>query len=99
MPHDRASRGAAAIETVHALRAPRVIVASGMAGTGVTTVATELGSSAPALRVVDAGARWADIAEACAPGFARMLVVTTHDLVSVTAAYALVKMTRDRFPE
>src|SRR5579875_3461330 len=93
MPHDRVS-----LETVHALRAPRVIVASGMSGTGVTTVAAELGVNAPALRVIDAGARWADIADACAPGFGRMLVVTTHDLVSITAAYALVKMARDRFP-
>lgn len=86
------------LDTVHTLRA-RVVVASGMAGTGTTTVAAELGASAPALRVIDAGARWADIAEACTPGFARMLLVTTHDLVSVTAAYALIKMTRDRFPE
>jgi MinD-like ATPase involved in chromosome partitioning or flagellar assembly len=84
---------------VHTLGAPRVIVASGMAGTGVSTVAAELGAAAPSVRVIDAGARWVDIAEACAPGFTRMLVVTTHDLVSVTAAYALVKMTRDRFPE
>ena len=98
MPLDRTTHDRA-VDTVHAMRAPRVIVASGMSGTGVSTVAAELGAGAPALRVADAGARWVDIAEACAPTFARMLVVTTHDLVSITAAYALVKMTRDRFPE
>lgn len=98
MPHDRMAHDRA-VDTMHAMRAPRVIVASGMSGTGVSTVAAEMGAGAPALRVIDAGARWVDVAEACAPGFARMLVVTTHDLVSITAAYALVKMTRDRFPE
>jgi len=99
MPHDRTAHDHMAhdraVDTVHAMRAPRVIVASGMSGTGVSTVAAELGAGAPALRVIDAGARWVHVAEA----FARMLVVTTHDLVSITAAYALVKMTRDRFPE
>lgn len=96
MPRDRMPRDRMPLDAV---RAPRVVVASGMAGTGVTAVAAELGAGAPALRVIDAGARWADIVEACAPEFTRMLVVTTHDLVSVTAAYALVKMMRDRFPE
>jgi len=84
---------------LHAIRAPRVIVAAGMAGTGVTTVATELGGAAPALNVIEGGTRWADIAEACAPGFARLLAVTTHDIVAVTATYALVKMVRERYPE
>jgi MinD-like ATPase involved in chromosome partitioning or flagellar assembly len=76
-----------------------VVVASGMNGTGVSTIAARLQEAASALDVIDAGARWADIAEACAPGFARMLVVTTHDIVSITSAYALIKLVRDRFSD
>ncbi|HEV2641733.1 MAG TPA: hypothetical protein VGT98_03460 [Candidatus Elarobacter sp.] len=83
MPHDR--------------HAPRVVVASGMSGTGVSSIASRLQEAAPALNVVDAGARWTDVSEACAPGFARVLVVTTHDIVAITSAYALIKMVRDRF--
>ena len=78
---------------------PRVVVASGMAGTGVSTIATHLQEQAPAINVIDAGTQWADILEACTPGFARILAVTTDDIVSVTAAYALIKLLRDRFPE
>lgn len=78
---------------------PRVVVASGMAGTGVSLVGATLQDALPAAEVVDAGARWADIAEACTPGFTRMLVVTTHDVVAITAAYALVKLVRDRHPD
>lgn len=78
---------------------PRVVVASGMAGTGVSTVATHLQDETPRLNVIDAGARWADILEACTPGVDRLLAVTTDDIVSVTAAYALIKLLRDRFPE
>jgi len=93
MPRERGSvRASVAL-------APRIIVATGMARTGVTRVATELQACLPHMDVVDAGACWADIAEACAPGFARMLVVTTHDVVAISAAYALVKMVRDRRPE
>lgn len=79
--------------------AQRVVVASGMAGTGVSTVAAGLGERAPALDVMDAGARWAEVAETCAAGFAKMLVVTTRDPVSIAAAYALVKLVRDQFPD
>jgi MinD-like ATPase involved in chromosome partitioning or flagellar assembly len=81
------------------VHAPRIVVASGMAGTGVSTVAAEMQSAAPALNVVEAGARWTDIIEACMPGFARMIVVTTHDLVAVSSTYALIKLVRDRFPD
>jgi len=85
MPHDRWM--------------PRVVVASGMSGTGVSTIATHLQEQTPRLNVIDAGTQWADILEACMPGFARLLVVTTDDIVSMTAAYALIKLLRDRFPE
>ena len=78
---------------------PRVVVASGMAGTGVSLVTAALQDAMHGVEVLDAGARWIDIAEACAPGFSRMLVVTTHDVVAVSAAYALVKLVRDRHPE
>ncbi len=83
----------------HDLSAPRVVIASGMAKTGVSTVAGFLQDAAPALNVVDGGSRWADILEACTPGFVRMIVVTTHDIVSVSSAYALIKLVRDRFPD
>lgn len=81
------------------LMTPRVIVASGMSGTGVSAVAEQLQAAAPTLIVVDGGARWADISEACAPGFARLMVVTTHDIVAITSAYALIKLVRDRFAD
>ncbi len=83
----------------HDLNAPRVVIASGMAVTGVSTIATLMQDAAPALNVVDGGSRWADISEACTPGFVRMIVVTTHDIVSVSSAYALIKLVRDRFPD
>jgi len=80
------------------LRQPRVIVASGMQGTGVSTIAGVLQQSTSAFAFVDGGSRWADILEACMPGFAKLIAVTTHDIVSITSTYALVKMVRDRFP-
>ena len=83
----------------HDLSAPRVVVASGMAGNGVSTIADQLQQSAPAINVVDGGAQWADILEACMPGFARLLAVTSNDIVSITATYALVKLVRDRFTD
>jgi MinD-like ATPase involved in chromosome partitioning or flagellar assembly len=79
--------------------APRIIVASGMSGTGVSSVSACLQDAAPALNVIDAGSRWADIAEACAPGFTRMIVVTTHDIIAITSSYALIKMVRDHFTD
>lgn len=82
----------------HDLHAPRVVIASGMATTGVSTIAMLMQEAAPALNVVEGGSRWADILGACTPGFARMIVVTTHDIVSVSSAYALIKLVRDRFP-
>lgn len=83
----------------HDLNAPRVVIASGMAATGVSTIATLMQEAASALNVIDGGSRWADISEACTPGFARIMVVTTHDVVSVSSAYALIKLVRDRFPD
>ncbi len=83
----------------HDLYSPRVIVASGMAGTGVSTLCTALQRSIPSINVIDAGSRWADISEACMPGFARLIVVTTADVISVSCAYALIKMARDRFAD
>jgi MinD-like ATPase involved in chromosome partitioning or flagellar assembly len=77
---------------------PRVVVASGMQGTGVSTIADLLQRSSPTLQIVDGGSTWAGIAAACAPGFTTILAVTTHDIVSVSSTYALVKMVRDRFP-
>jgi len=79
--------------------APRIVVASGMSGTGVSSVSACLQDAAPALNVIDAGSRWADIAEACAPGFTRMIVVTTHDIIAITSSYALIKMVRDHFTD
>jgi MinD-like ATPase involved in chromosome partitioning or flagellar assembly len=80
------------------LRNPRIVVASGMQGTGVSTVTKVLQHATPTLNVVDGGARWTDILDACTPGFAKLIAVTTHDIVSVSSTYALVKMVRDRFP-
>lgn len=77
----------------------RVVIASGMAETGVTMVATVMRKHAPALEVVDGGSTWAAIDRACQGGFGRMLVVTTHDIVSVSSAYALIKLVRDQYPE
>jgi len=83
----------------HDLSAPRIIVASGMSGTGVSSVSARLQDAAPALNVIDAGSQWTDIAEACAPGFTRMIVVTTHDIIAITSSYALIKMVRDHFTD
>lgn len=77
--------------------APRIVVASGMSGTGVSSACTHLREAIPALDFIDAGAVWADIEVACAPGFARLIVVTTDDVISITSAYALIKLARDRF--
>ncbi len=79
--------------------APRIIVASGMSGTGVTVLAEGLQELAPGLNIVDGGSTWVDIADVCAPGFARMIVVTTHDVISITSAYALIKLARDTFSD
>ena len=81
------------------LSAPRIVVASGMSGTGVSFATSHLQEAVPGLNFVDAGSRWTDITEACAPGFARMLVVTTHDVIAVTSAYALIKLVRDQFTD
>jgi MinD-like ATPase involved in chromosome partitioning or flagellar assembly len=83
----------------HELNAPRIVVASGMSGTGVSAVSTRLQEAAPGLNIVDAGSMWTDIAEACGPGFARMIVVTTHDIIAITSAYALIKLVREHFTD
>lgn len=80
------------------LSRPRVIVASGMQGTGVSTIAELLQQSVSTIDVVDSGSRWADIWDACMPDFARMIAVTTSDIVSMSSTYALIKLIRDRFP-
>jgi MinD-like ATPase involved in chromosome partitioning or flagellar assembly len=79
------------------LDAPRIVVASGMRETGVSTLAAQLQASAPSLNVIDAGAMWTDILEACMPGFARFLAVTTDDIISMASTYGLIKIVRDRF--
>ena len=84
---------------LHDPGAPRIIVASGMSGTGVSTVRVRLQEAASGLAFVDAGSKWSDIADACAPGFARIVVVTTHDIISITSAYALIKLVRDNFTD
>jgi len=83
----------------HDLSAPRIIVASGMSGTGVSSVSAHMQHAAPGLNIIDAGSRWTDIAEACAPGFTRMIVVTTHDIIAITSSYALIKLVRDNFTD
>src|SRR5665213_1186247 len=83
----------------HDASAPRIVVASGMSGTGVTTVCQHLRDAVPELNFIDAGSTWVGISEACAPGFARMLVVTTHDVLAVTSAYALIKLSRENFTD
>jgi MinD-like ATPase involved in chromosome partitioning or flagellar assembly len=79
--------------------APRIVVASGMSGTGVSSVCSHMQDAIPGLDFVDAGSQWADISDACAPGFARMIVVTTHDVISITSAYALIKLAREQFTD
>jgi len=79
--------------------APRIVVASGMSGTGVSSVCACLQDAAPGMDIIDAGSKWADINEACAPGFTRMLVVTTHDIIAITSSYALIKIVRDNFTD
>ena len=83
----------------HDLSTPRIVVASGMAGTGVSTVSARLQEAAPGLNIMDAGSKWTDISEACAPGFARMIVVTTHDIIAITSSYALIKLVRENFTD
>lgn len=70
-----------------------------MSGTGVTTVCQHLRDAVPGLSFVDAGSTWFGISEACAPGFARMIIVTTHDILAVTSAYALIKLAREHFTD
>jgi MinD-like ATPase involved in chromosome partitioning or flagellar assembly len=84
---------------LHELTTPRVVVASGMSGTGVSSVSACLQDAVPGLNIMDAGSRWSDITEACAPGFARMIIVTTHDIIAITSSYALIKLVRDRFTD
>ena len=86
-------------EMLHELTSPRIVVASGMSGTGVSSVSACLQDAVPGLNVMDAGSRWSDITEACAPGFARMIIVTTHDIIAITSSYALIKLVRDRFTD
>jgi MinD-like ATPase involved in chromosome partitioning or flagellar assembly len=81
------------------LSAPRIVVASGMAGTGVSAVCVNLQEGAPGLNILDAGSTWTNISETCAPGFTRMIVVTTHDIISITSAYALIKLVRETFTD
>ena len=84
---------------LHELTTPRIVVASGMSGTGVSSVSACLQDAVPGLNIMDAGSRWTDITEACAPGFARMIIVTTHDIIAITSSYALIKLVRDRFTD
>jgi MinD-like ATPase involved in chromosome partitioning or flagellar assembly len=79
--------------------APRIVIASGMAGTGVSTVQKHMQDAIPTIDFIDAGSVWADIAAACAPGFARLIVVTTHDVISISSAYALIKLARENFTD
>jgi MinD-like ATPase involved in chromosome partitioning or flagellar assembly len=79
------------------LDAPRIVVASGMRGTGVSTLAAQLQANTPSLNIVDAGAMWTDILEACMPRFARFLAVTTDDIIAMASTYGLIKIVRDRF--
>ncbi len=78
---------------------PIIVVASGMRGTGVTTISNILQSVVSTLEIVDAGARWADIDAALDRRNSRMLAVTTDDIVSVSSAYALIKLTREHYPD
>ena len=84
---------------LHDPSAPRIVVASGMSGTGVSSVSACLQDAAPGMNIIDAGSRWADIDDACAPGFTRMIVVTTHDIIAITSSYALIKIVRDHFTD
>lgn len=84
---------------LHDLSAPRIVVASGMSGTGVSSVSARLQEAASGLTIVDAGCKWTDISDACAPGFARMIVVTTHDIIAITSTYALIKLVRENFTD
>jgi len=79
--------------------APRIVVASGMSGTGVSSVCACLQDASPGMNVIDAGSEWADINDACQPGFTRMIVVTTHDIIAITSSYALIKIVRDNFTD
>ena len=77
----------------------RLIIASGMQGTGVSTVVAAMQAVSTVFDVVDAGARWGDISEQCRAGFARLIAVTTDDLVAITSTYALIKLVREHFAE
>jgi MinD-like ATPase involved in chromosome partitioning or flagellar assembly len=83
----------------HDFFTPRVVVTSGMRATGVSTIATRMQVHAPAITVVDAGTQRMDILDACLPHMSRMLVVTTTDLVAMTATYALIKLVRGEWPD
>ncbi len=83
----------------HDLNAPRIVIASGMSGTGVSSISRHMQAAASGLNIMDAGSKWTDITEACAPGFARMIVVTTHDIIAITSAYAMIKLVRETFTD
>jgi len=83
----------------HDPTAPRIVVTSGMSGTGVSSISAHLQEAAPGLNIMDAGSKWTDITEACASGFARIIVVTTHDIIAISSAYALIKLARETFTD
>jgi len=51
------------------------------------------------LTVVDGGSHMASVLGACGAGAERLLAVTTPDRIAMAATYALLKVTRDRYPE
>ncbi len=48
--------------------------------------------------VVDGGSHLASVAAACAAGAERLIALTTSDRVAMAATYALLKVSRERFP-
>jgi MinD-like ATPase involved in chromosome partitioning or flagellar assembly len=77
----------------------RLIIASGMQGTGVSTVVAAMQSATSVFDVIDAGAQWSRIREACTVRFTRLIAVTTDDIVAITSTYALIKLIREHFPD
>jgi flagellar biosynthesis protein FlhG len=85
------------------------LLPGGGAGTE-STLATSLGERRALLRrvadlypfydlvVVDGGSHMASVMAACAAGVERLLALTSPDRVSMAATYALLKVTRERFP-
>lgn len=76
----------------------RIIVASGMRGTGCSTISQAFSDLIFASDVVDAGSVWSKTIKLCTAPFNRLILISTPDGISISSSYALVKLVRDHIP-